>query len=297
MSVGKVVALLPLFGDIRAKSQNIKNFNERRKKMSVFTVKGVVLEDYLDVFMAQWEYEYSQPRAFDYARKAFRDYLDKGTDDSAELAAVHLYAYLACWGMCHHLPGSIRWKNYRILIPIVKKLRGFAVDKDYEFLKDYNPYKNGIPTIADKTAYVEKVLKIVNALCGEFDVISTKVGAEWSKVQSVFEPYFGKNYKPLQYGEINDTDTLIGKILLVTLGCTVAYDSHVCAALKDLGVKRVFSESALEDFYDKVIIGGYNDVTSLINHYSAQKSANNYPDYPVMKLIDMALWAYGATIN
>ena len=42
----------------------------------------------IDVFMEQWEYEYSQPRAYDYARKAFRDYLDKGTDDNAELAAV-----------------------------------------------------------------------------------------------------------------------------------------------------------------------------------------------------------------
>lgn len=270
--------------------------------MSVFTVKGVVLEDYLDVFMAQWEYEYSQPRAYDYARKAFREYVKNDTDDNAELAAVHLYAYLACWGMCHHLPGSIRWKNYRIFIPIVEKLRGFAVDKDYEFLKDYNPYKNGIPTIADKTAYVERVLEIVNVLREEFNKLSVAVDAEWKKLEP--KCIFEKNdngkivtYMPLQYSKINDTDTLIGKILLVTLGCTVAYDSHVCAALKDLGVKRVFSKSALGDFYDKVIIGGYSDITSLINHYSAQKSANNSPDYPVMKLIDMALWTYGATIK
>lgn len=270
--------------------------------MSVFTVKGVVLEDYLDVFMKQWEYEYSQPRAYDYARKAFRDYLDNETDDNAELAAVHLYAYLACWGMCHHLPGSIRWKNYRILIPIVKKLREFAVDKDYEFLKDYNPYKNGIPTSADKTDYVEKVSDMADALKKEFDVLSGAVNAVWKTLEPMHifvKKVNGKivPYMPPQYSEINATDTLIGKILFVTFGCTVAYDSHVCKALQDLGVKRGFSKNALEDFYDKVIIGGYNDVTSLINHYSAQKSANNYPDYPVMKLIDMALWAYGATIN
>ena len=56
--------------------------------MNFFTINGVNLRKYIDVFMAQWEYEYSQPRAYDYARKAFRDYLDKGTDDNAELAAV-----------------------------------------------------------------------------------------------------------------------------------------------------------------------------------------------------------------
>ena len=269
--------------------------------MSVFTVKGVVLEDYLDVFMAQWEYEYSQPRAFDYARKAFRDYLDNETPCNEELAAVHLYAYLACWGMCHHQAGSIRWKNYRIFIPIVKKLREFADDEDYRFLKDYNPYKNGIPTSADKTAYIEKVLEIVEALKNEFNNLSVAVKAVWKKLEP--KRIFEKNdngkivpYMPLQYSKINDTDTLIGKILLVTLGCTVAYDSHVCKALKELGVKRGFSESALEDFYDKVVIGGYTDVTSLINHYSAQKSAKNYPYYPVMKLLDAALWEYGATL-
>ena len=104
-------------------------------------------------------------------------------------------------------------------------------------------------------------------------------------------------YMPLQYSWTNATDTLIGKILLVTLGCTVAYDSHVCAALNGLGVKCGFSKSALEDLYDKVIIGGEADIKDLVNQYSALKSANNYHDYPVMKLIDMALWVYGAAIN
>lgn len=271
--------------------------------MSVFTVKRVVLDDYLDVFMEQWEYEYSQPRAYDCARKAFRDYLDNETPCNEELAAVHLYAYLACWGMCHHQAGSIRWKNYRILIPIVKKLREFADKKDNKFLIDYNPYENGgVPAHLDMKNYVEKVLEIVEALKKKFKDLSDDVKVVWDTLEP--RRIFEKNdngkvvaYMPLQYGKINDTDTLIGKILLVTLGCTVAYDSHVCKALKELGVKRGFSKSALEDFYDKVIIGGVGDMRALVAHYTAKYTKGQYPDYPVMKLLDAALWVYGATLS
>ena len=269
--------------------------------MNFFTINGVNLRKHIDVFMEQWEYEYSQPRAYDYARKAFRDYLDKGTDDNAELAAVHLYAYLACWGMCHHQAWSIRWKNYRIFIPIVKKLREFAVDKDYEFLLDYDPYKNGTPTVFDKTAYVKGVLEIVEALKNEFEDLSDEVKAVWDTLEPkhIFvKTDNGKTiaYMPLQYSKINDTDTLIGKILLVTFGCTVAYDSHVCKALKELGIKRGFGEGALEDFYDKVIIGGAGDIKDLDKHYTAKYSNGKYPYYPVMKLLDAVLWEYGAIL-
>ena len=55
-------------------------------------------------------------------------------------------------------------------------------------------------------------------------------------------------------------------------------------------------KSALEDFYDKVIIGGEVDIKNLDKHYTAKYAVGKYPDYPVMKLLDAALWEYDATL-
>ena len=90
---------------------------------------------------------------------------------------------------------------------------------------------------------------------------------------------------PLQYGKINATDALIGKILLATLGCTVTYDSH---ARKVLGVLGSFDK--LDDFYDKIIKGGQSVTTPVAKAFKMKYPALKYP---VMKIIDMALWVYG----
>lgn len=144
-----------------------------------------------------------------------------------------------------------------MLEPIVDILRNFAVDPKYKFLRDYDPY---VDTTPNKTAYVDCVTDIVERLRQEFDRLFAAANAAWGSVEADYEAAMnalGKSANPsLQYGKINATDALIGKILLATLGCTVAYDSHARDALKALDVKRGLKQNELDDFYDKVILGG-----------------------------------------
>ena len=244
------------------------------------------MENCIKAYMRMYEYEYSQPRAYDYARDAFRDYVVGKSGVTANCVAAKLYAYLATWGMCYVNAGSIRWKNYRVLEPIVDILRNFAVDPKYKFLRDYDPY---VDTTPNKTAYVDCVTDIVERLRQEFDRLLGEANAAWGMVKADYEAAMNASGKsvnpPLQYGKINATDALIGKILLATLGCTVAYDSH---ARKVLGVLGSFDR--LDDFYDKVILGGKSVIVPVANAFAKKYPALNYP---IMKIIDMALWVYG----
>lgn len=249
------------------------------------------MENCIKAYMCMYKYEYSQPRAYDYARDAFRDYVVGKNGVTANCVAAKLYAYLATWGMCYVNAGSIRWKNYRVLEPIVDILRNFAVDPKYKFLRDYDPY---VDTTPNKTAYVDCVTDIVERLRQEFDRLSGEANAAWGRVEADYEAAMNASGKsdnpPLQYGKINATDALIGKILLATLGCTVAYDSHARDALKALDVKRGLKQNELDDFYDKVIIGGKSVIVPVEKAFKMKYPALNYP---IMKIIDMALWVYG----
>lgn len=122
--------------------------------------------------------------------------------------ALHLYAYLASYGMVCRRTILIR-HNYRCLIDVVK----IICELKYAFLLDIDIYAG----IFNKYKYIDAVLELKE------------------NIEKALAPYG------------NVTDTLISKILLGTLACVPAYDTNLKKALKDLGYKASFDRKGLED--------------------------------------------------
>jgi len=83
---------------------------------------------------------------------------------------------------------------------------------------------------------------------------------------------------------ITSTDTLISKILLGTLGCLPAFDR-----LFIKGVKK--SDQEFKNLKEKSINSLFDYVG--IHNEELKEIQTLYPQYPIMKLIDMYFWQVG----
>ncbi|BDC93400.1 hypothetical protein [Treponema bryantii] len=136
--------------------------------------------------------------------------------------------------------------NYRILIPIVKLLN----TPKYSILK--NP---------------------------EIDIIENNIDLLWELTIEIRKAF--KEYHP--DGPVSDT--LTTKILMGTIGCTVAYDRYVIQTLREY----------------KIASGNYGkrSILELCKYYKAHPELETIRqvikkedkiDYPPMKILDMGCW-------
>lgn len=90
-------------------------------------------------------------------------------------------------------------------------------------------------------------------------------------------------------------DTVIGKILMATLGCIPAYDEYVvdgmkneklCATLGKRSLKKLVNYSRDHKEALEKIMGSVNEKVHI-------ESGNKELNYPVAKILDMIFWEYG----
>lgn len=210
-------------------------------------------------FLAGLEDEKGRYRAYDNCRDAFKDYVGDKIDD--DKMALHLYSFLASWGMATHQQYLID-HNYTCLIEVAQVLKE-NYKEDCPFCNDFCPTKEE----GEKEKYIKFMM-------GINDQIKKKLG---------------KNEKGYKY-------LLISKLLMATYGCIMACDSHVKRAWEKLEhewpQKTIFEEAFLGEYYD-YLADNAEELKALPN-----KTKNGYKfTYSVSKKLDMILWIYGEKIN
>ena len=90
-------------------------------------------------------------------------------------------------------------------------------------------------------------------------------------------------------------DTVIGKILLATLGCIPAYDKYVVAGMKAEGLCGTLGERSLSGLVDysrkhDLIL---KQIMTSVNADVQRESGCSKLIYPVAKILDMIFWESG----
>lgn len=161
--------------------------------------------------------------------------------------ALKLYAFLASWGMAARGLLTMQ-KNYRFFEQAVQ----IVCEDKYRFLADIDVFNH----FFDRQKYIDAVLELKSRL----------------------------NF--VLHGAPNPlSDTLVTKIMLGTLGCIPAYDTHIVSSLRRNGYCAVVSERGLSSLLG--LADTYkNEIKELLSKYNDKTET----PYSVMKFIDMALW-------
>ena len=157
--------------------------------------------------------EYHRYWSWDYCFNVFF-----GNDEEADLS-LSLAAYLASWGM-YRGSGGLLQKNHRVHKAVVKIIRS----DEYNSLRcseDQEVNSSLVPLILS---------------------LKRNVGAYYSSL--IFTRGGSTRY-------LSDTDTLLSKILLGTVGCVPAYDRFFVAGLRKYNMKHCkFTADSLLEIFD-----------------------------------------------
>lgn len=172
----------------------------------------------------------------------------KKTKISNEQVAKELFIFLANWGMVAR-GAFLMQHTYRILIPVVEIL----TKDEYQILQNL------------EIDFVEKNAELIIGLKNEIN-------------ESLREYSSNK--------EENVTDTVLSKIMMGALGCTVAYDTNVRRVLSsEDDLSPSFNEDSIIkicEYYKK------NNIEKLRQNPKLKKPDGN--PYPPMKFFDNLLW-------
>lgn len=194
--------------------------------------------------------------SYDHIRTAFLS-LRKDANQR-DLLTLHLYAYLASWGMLRN--SFLMQKDYKFLTPIVD----IICKAKYESLINYDPFND------TGTSNARLIMKLVNEMRDYF----------------IGKTYFEEGSNELKKID-NVSDTLVTKILLGTIGCTVAYDTYVRKGLANHNLTQkveVKSIMELKNFAQS----NETEIKEILS------KLNNL--YTPMKIIDMYFFEEGFTL-
>lgn len=196
--------------------------------------------------------------SYDHLREVFIKY--RKDESKREYITLHLFAYLASWGMLRN--SFLMEKDYLFNKPIADIL---CSDK-YDPLLSLNPY----------TKMTENEINLILDL-----------------VDSIESYYLSQSYfdtKTDQFMQIKRVSiTLTTKIILGTFGCTIAYDSYARLALSNLKLVQSISSKSIKQLND-FIIENQSAISKL------QKSIDPVL-YTPMKIVDMYLFEKGIDIE
>ncbi len=189
----------------------------------------------------------------------------KLTDAEIAYRAKELFIYLANWGMVAR--GSFLMQyNWRILKGVVKKISKCNRDD----------------LIITKENEIDQKLENIDNL--------------YKDINSILKPY----HDTIKKTESNISSRLITKILLGSIGCTVAYDTYVIDAFQKIPslenapqeINRCsgYSLRSLRSLYNFYFNDNYK-------HYFDRKlkeinSDKSHPEWTIMKLMDACLCSY-----
>ncbi len=186
---------------------NLSNILKSKEKRTSNTKCGEIidaskLKQYIDKFIHAYDSDANgRYVSYDHIRKAFLYNRDK--ENMRDYITLNLYAYLASWGMLRN--SFLMQKDYLFSRPVVDVL----CSEKYKPLINYNPFTD--------TGY--KNVSLIEEL-----------------VKDIRKCYKGKEYYDEGSNKAkvidNVTDTLVSKIILGTIGCTIAYDRYVRSSLE-----------------------------------------------------------------
>ncbi len=182
-------------------------------------------------------------KAYDICHEEFKKALLSGVCN-CEYLSLHLFSYLASWGMVCRKSILLK-QNFKYLIPAVR----VVTNKKYLSLLDVDVFSRSF----NNANYVKLMIELRNELASAV---------------------YGKKYESRH-------NTLLSKIVLVSLGCIVAYDRKVKSNLKLLKCCISYTKNGLLDLLNFATIYK-TDIRTLQKKY---KSLN----YSSMKICDCAL--------
>lgn len=236
------------------------------------------MQDYIDKFMDIYRKDKnSRYRSYDHVHCVYLKNRRDNSPVTLDYVALHLFAFLGSWGMlCRG--AFLLQKDYRFLIPVIKILN----QPKYDGLCDIDLTDANL----DKSRYTATVMELIGEL-KEYFISQTYYKIEKDKGTGV-----AKN-TAFTLDDVHDM--VIGKILLVTLGCIPAYDQYVVAGMKAEGLCGTLGKRSLSDLVD------YSRThASILKQIMASVNADVQRDgecsklvYPVAKILDMIFWEYG----
>lgn len=234
----------------------------------------------VDLFMDLYKNDiYGEVHSYDLVHKRFVDLRYDHAAPTRDYLALNLFMFLASWGMLRGSTFMLR-KNYLFLLEIVDLVR----KPKYDYLVDIDVFSSTF----NRVNYIDDVLELKNEI---IRILGGKPYFVLKKENGVLEVKEKLTSKP--------SDTLVGKILLVTLGCLPAYDEYVKRGCrKENIVPPRISERGLNALLNYIndnsadIIAAVGNANAVVQ--SVYGASATY--YSQMKIMDMALWAYGATM-
>ena len=185
--------------------------------------------------------------SWEYCHEAFKKHRQEQDDSIIDYLCLHLAWYLASWGMLRN--SFLMQKDYKIHTEIVRLI----YKPEWAELWDISPEK------LSQEWYAARIMKLS---------------------EEITEAYVAS-------GAGIQTETLLTKILLGTLGCVPAYDRYFKEALsltgaapQRFGVKSIMALGKL-----------YMDRKSEFE--ALKKYCSSRVEYPVAKVIDMCFFEYG----
>ncbi len=233
---------------VQSESKRIPNINSNYK------VDELEFSRIVDKFIYVYSVDSnSRYMSYDHIRKEFLYYRDK--ENYRDYITLNLYAYLASWGMLRN--SFLMQKDYIFSRPVVDIL---CSDK-YKSLINYNPLTDN----SSKKAFLIEELV--------WDIKRCYVG----------KTYFEEGNSEPKVIE-NVTDTLVSKIILGTLGCTIAYDRYV---KKGLSSHKLSQKCSQESFLELKEFAKANE-TAIKNTLLRLGDI-----YTPMKILDMYFYEKG----
>ena len=211
------------------------------------------MRKYIKIFLDGRE-DHGRYLSFDHCYSFFQKNCNSKDEETIKLMALHLFSYLASWGMLRN--SFLMYKDYPYLVDLIKILSD-SKKEDYS-LRDIMAIKNSI----------------ISYFKGPDDNPTTYITnkAERKYVNA------RKNW-----------DTLTSKVLMGTLGCVPAYDDYFKGVAKivfmmnpnfnRVGLKHLI---AFKDVNSEVIKDLQNETLKCCGFA-----------YPEMKIIDMYFWQKG----
>lgn len=222
----------------------------------------------------------SRYRSYDHVHCVYLKNRHDNSPETLDYVALHLFAFLGSWGMlCRG--AFLLQKDYRFLIPVVKKLN----QPKYDGLCDIDLTDAKL----DKSKYIATVTELIGELKKYF------MSKTYYKIEKDKETDVAKNTAFI-LGDVHDT--VIGKILLATLGCIPAYDRYVVAGMKAEGLCGTLGNRSLSDLvdYSRTHASIVKQIMASVNADVQRESGRRTLIYPVAKILDMLFWEYGYDI-
>lgn len=198
--------------------------------------------------------EHGRYLSFEHCYCFFQKNYSESNKQVKEHMALHLFAYLASWGMLRN--SFLMYKDYTYLVGLIEILSKKKEDS-------YNPFE---------------IMEIKKAIISYFK------GPEDNPTT-----YITNRSENQLVNKRKNWDTLTSKIILGTLGCVPAYDDYFKGVAKKVfGIRNGFNETGL-----RALQQFQNVYSSKIKELQTFTKNDCGFEYPEMKIIDMYFWQKG----